>query len=741
VKLLADDELESRTYQEVIAASASNRNTLVVLPTGLGKTVIGAMVAAMKGEDGKVLFLAPTKPLAQQHRRTFNNLLTVPEVDLTLLTGDVRPDERTELWTDKRFFFATPQVVENDLIDGKVPVEELSLIIFDEAHRATGGYSYNFISEQTPQVQKLALTASPGGSREKIEEVADNLEIDNFELRTEDDPDVEPYVQDRDLEWRRVELDGRFQKAKKKLGAARRDFLEQLKDLGHLNSVSNVYKTDLLKIRSRISSELSSSDDPELYEAISLVATAIKVSQAQERLETQGVTQCYRYTQKLKKDDSKAAARAQQNEDFQEAKSLVEYLKKEGEEHPKLEELRGILGHMDKNEKGIVFTEYRDSVDTITSALQDEGLSPVKFIGQSGDDGMTQKKQKEVLDAFEEDHYDVLVSTSIGEEGLDIPAVDHVVFYEPVASEIRDIQRAGRTGRQESGNVVVLMAEGTRDEGNYWSAKRKKEKMKETIKDLKREHGDAPEKTLDSFGDDDQTSLADVPSTTDDLEASEEKTETSEEAESAVVVADDRENDVNRELARLDIEVDRQRLETADFVVSDRVAVERKEAADFADSVIDGRLFDQLSELSEYERAVVLLEGEDLYGHRDISSEAIRGALVSAVVDYGVSVLRSDGVGDTARTLRRTAEREQGDEDRSVDVRSVDGSKDPQEQLLFVAAGLPGVNTKLAERLMEEFETLERLFSANEADLKGVEGIGEGKAEKIRTVVSRKYEK
>jgi ERCC4-like helicases len=740
VKLLADEELESRTYQEVIAASASNLNTLVVLPTGLGKTVIGAMVAAMKGEDGKVLFLAPTKPLAQQHRRTFNNLLTVPEVDLTLLTGDVRPDERTDLWTQKRFFFATPQVVENDIIDGKVPVEELSLVIFDEAHRATGSYSYNFISEQTPQVQKLALTASPGGSREKIEEVADNLEIDNFELRTEDDPDVEPYVQDRELEWRRVELDGRFQEAKKKLGAARRDFLKQLKELGQLNSVSNVYKTDLLKIRSRISSELSSSDDPELYEAISLVATAIKVSQAQERLETQGVTQCYRYTRKLKQDDSKAAARAQQNEDFQEAKSLVEYLKKEGEEHPKLEELRGILGDMEKDEKAIVFTEYRDSVDTITSALQDEGLSPVKFIGQSGDDGMTQKKQKEVLDAFEEDHYDVLVSTSIGEEGLDIPAVDHVVFYEPVASEIRDIQRAGRTGRQESGNVVVLMAEGTRDEGNYWSAKRKKEKMKETIKNLKREHGDAPEKTLDSFGDDDQTSLADVPSTTDDLETSE-QTEGSASAEGAVVVADDRENDVNRELARLDIEVDRQRLETADFVVSDRVAVERKEAADFADSVIDGRLFDQLSELSEYQRAVVILEGENLYGHRGISSEAIRGALVSAVVDYGVSVLRSSGVEDTARTLRRTAEREQKEEDRDVEVRSVDGSRNAQEQLLFVAAGLPGVNTKLAERLMEQFGTLEHLFSADKTELKEIEGIGEGKAEKIRTVVSRKYTK
>ncbi len=740
MKLLADEELESRTYQEVIAASASNLNTLVVLPTGLGKTVIGAMVAAMKGEDGKVLFLAPTKPLAQQHRRTFNNLLTVPEVDLTLLTGDVRPDERTDLWTQKRFFFATPQVVENDIIDGKVPVEELSLVIFDEAHRATGSYSYNFISEQTPQVQKLALTASPGGSREKIEEVADNLEIDNFELRTEDDPDVEPYVQDRELEWRRVELDGRFQEAKKKLGAARRDFLKQLKELGQLNSVSNVYKTDLLKIRSRISSELSSSDDPELYEAISLVATAIKVSQAQERLETQGVTQCYRYTRKLKQDDSKAAARAQQNEDFQEAKSLVEYLKKEGEEHPKLEELRGILGDMEKDEKAIVFTEYRDSVDTITSALQDEGLSPVKFIGQSGDDGMTQKKQKEVLDAFEEDHYDVLVSTSIGEEGLDIPAVDHVVFYEPVASEIRDIQRAGRTGRQESGNVVVLMAEGTRDEGNYWSAKRKKEKMKETIKNLKREHGDAPEKTLDSFGDDDQTSLADVPSTTDDLETSE-QTEGSASAEGAVVVADDRENDVNRELARLDIEVDRQRLETADFVVSDRVAVERKEAADFADSVIDGRLFDQLSELSEYQRAVVILEGENLYGHRGISSEAIRGALVSAVVDYGVSVLRSSGVEDTARTLRRTAEREQKEEDRDVEVRSVDGSRNAQEQLLFVAAGLPGVNTKLAERLMEQFGTLEHLFSADKTELKEIEGIGEGKAEKIRTVVSRKYTK
>lgn len=713
-QLLKTEEIESRAYQEVIAASAVKQNTLVVLPTGLGKTVIAAMVAARKAEKGKVLFLAPTKPLAEQHRRTFSEFLEVPEADMKVMTGDTRPDERYRLWEEKKFFFATPQVVENDLISAEVPVEDFSLVIFDEAHRATGEYSYNFISEKM-SCHKLALTASPGGSKEKIEKVADNLDIHNYEVRTEDDPDVEPYIQEKEVNWIRVSLEDRFEKAKEHMEKAYREQLDQLKKAGQLSSTSNVHKGELLKLRGQISSKLSSSDDPKLYKAISSVASALKISQAMELMETQGVTQCYRYMKKLETDDSKAAKRVLKNKDFQRGKSLVEYLKKKGEEHPKVDKLREILGDMDDDEKAIVFTEYRDSTEKIAEELNTEGLNAVKFVGQQGEKGMTQNRQGDILEAFEEGKFNVIVSTSIGEEGLDIPAVDYVVFYEPVPSEIRDIQRAGRTGRQESGKIYVLIAENTRDEGHYWSAHHKKKEMNKVLDELKDESREDQQRTLDGFSQSD------------------------EEDEEIVIIADDRETSISKELSRLNVKVRQKRLDVADFLVSQRTAVERKKASDFIDSIVDNRLFSQLTDLHQFEKPVLIIEGKDLYSHRDMHPNAIRGALASVTIDHEMPIIWSEDKEDTAEILKSLAKREQEEKDEEVAIRGTRTGKTEKDLQKFVVAGLPEVNTKIAERLLEEFGSIEAVFGASETDLKNVRGIGEKKAGKIKALIQKEY--
>lgn len=714
-QLLKTDSLESRTYQEVIAASARDSNTLVVLPTGLGKTVIAAMVASQKLDEGKVLFLAPTRPLVEQHLQTFKNLLELEEDEMTVLTGDTRPEKRYELWQDKKAFFATPQVVENDLIADEVPREEFELVIFDEAHRATGDYSYVFISEKFAS-QKLALTASPGGDKQKIMDVADNLDIENFEVRTEDDPDVEPYIQDKQVNWTRVSLDDRFEEAKSSMEKAKRTQLEKLKSMGIIDSASNVYKKDLLKLRGKLSSRLSTEDDPKLYSAVSRVATALKISQAIELLETQGVSQAYDYINGLKRDDSKAASRALSDEDFQSAKSMVEYLRKQGDEHPKLDKLREILDTMEDDEKAMVFTEYRASAEKISEELNGAGHNAVMFIGQQGDKGMTQKKQLEVLEAFDQGKYDVLVSTSIGEEGLDIPAVDYVVYYEPVASGIRDIQRSGRTGRQESGEVYVLIAEDTRDEGNYWSSHHKKNRMNEVLQELKeegRELEEEKQRTLDGFGDG-ETGL--------------------------VIYADDRENSVAKKLSKMEVTVRKKRLEVADFLVSDRTAVERKRADDFVDSMLDQRVFKQLEELQQFERPVLLIEGDDLYQHRDVHPNAIRGALSSISIEYQVPIIWSSGEDETAELLKSMAKREQEENERELAIRGETAPKARKEMKEFVVAGLPDVNTKIAERLLEEFGSIEKVFTASKTDLMNVKGIGEKTADKIRDLVVEDYD-
>ncbi len=716
MELLKIDEIESRTYQEVIAASSIQENTLVVLPTGLGKTVIAAMVAARKLETGKVLFLAPTKPLVEQHLRSFKNFIDIDEDEMTVLTGKTRPDQRYKLWKDKKVFFATPQVVENDLIAGKVPVEEFSLVIFDEAHRATGEYSYVFISEKM-KTHKLALTASPGGSKEKILNVGDKLDIENFEVRTEDDPDVEPYIEDRDIDWINVSLDNRFETAKESFEKSYRQQLQQLKKLGQLNSTSNIHKGDLLKLQGKIGSKLSNNKEPKLYKAISVVATALKISQALELLETQGVSQCYNYILRLEKDDSKAAKRALSNEDFQKGKSMVEFLKKKGEEHPKLDKLRELIGDMEDDEKALIFTEYRDSTEKIAEELNTEGLNAVKFIGQQGEAGMSQKKQAEVLHAFEQGKYNAVVSTSIGEEGLDIPAVDYVVFYEPVPSGIRDIQRSGRTGRQESGKVYVLIAENTRDEGHYWSAHHKKKRMNKVLNELKNEEIERnKQKTLEGYAN-----------------------EESESEDKVEVIADDRENSISKKLSKMDLVVNKERLEVSDFIVSEDTAVERKSDSDFVDSLIDQRLFEQIQELKQFDNPIIIIEGDDLYSHRKIHPNAIRGALASVTADYNIPIIWTDDEKETAEMLRVLAEREQQEKDKDVAIRGNTYSKSDKELQEFVAAGLPDVNTKLAERLLKEFSTLESVFTASEEELKDVEGIGDKKAEKILSLLKKDY--
>ena len=723
--MLKTEQIESRTYQEVIAASSRDQNTLVVLPTGLGKTIIAVMVASQKLADGKTLFLAPTKPLVQQHEREFKKFLEIDDEQLQVMTGDTRPDKREKLWKEKQAFFATPQIVENDLISGKIPVEEFSLVIFDEAHRATGEYAYNFISEKM-HCQKLALTASPGGDKEKIMEVADNLDINNFEIRTEDDPDVEPYIEDKEVDWKRVSLDNRFQTANKKMEDSKRTQLKELEKLNQISSVNNVQKTDLLKLRGKLSSKLSSTDDPKMYSAISHVATALKISQAIELLQTQGVSQAHDYIRGLKNDDSKAAGRVLEDEDFQKAKSLVEYLKKKGEEHPKIDKTREILKDLSGDEKAIVFTEYRATADRIIEELEEEGLKPAKFIGQQGDDGMSQKEQIDTLGEFDEGEYNVLVSTSIGEEGLDIPAVDKVLFYEPVPSAVRDIQRAGRTGRQEEGEVVVLIAEDTRDEGYYWSAHHKKKNMEKTLKELK--NSDEIQERQDDLN---QRKLGNY---------SEENEEEDDDGDVIEVVADDRENSIAKELSRSDIRVEKKRLDVADFVVSDRTGVERKEAADFVDSIIDNRLFDQLQEIQQFDNPVIIIEGKKLYHHRDISPEAIRGALSSIALDYGTPIIWTQDEDDTAETLISLAKREQQQKDRDVQVRGTKSGMTPEETMEFIVSGMPDVNTKIAERLLEEFGSVREIFTASPSELEEIEGIGEKTADKIVDYATRKYE-
>ncbi len=490
--------IERRLYQELILATAVKGNTLVVLPTGLGKTAIAIMLSALRIEkyNGRVIFLAPTKPLCMQHCSTFQKSLLFSAKEFSVITGEISPEKR-RIRYGSRFIFTTPQTLLNDLLSNKTTLSDVCLIIFDEAHRATGRYPYVMLAKLYMQSAKnpliLALTASPGDSSEKIEEIKKNLFIKYIEARDEKSFDVGPYIKRKKIKWVRITLPQEFKEVKRWLEDILREHLRTVKSLGAIESANlkEITKKDLLDLQKNITKEIATNNANRVtYSAMVHVTACLKIYHALELLETQGVSALCKYLERLEKQKSKAVKMLVEDVKFRSTMIKARYLSKKME-HPKLEKLKEIVESYLKRDKGskiIIFCQYRDSIDRIIGELKKiENAKPVRFVGQATRNdsrGMKQKEQLEIINKFREGIYNILVASSVAEEGLDIPEVNLVIFYEPVPSAIRSIQRKGRTGRIASGDIIILVTKETRDEAYYWSAYYKERRMKEILSQI-----------------------------------------------------------------------------------------------------------------------------------------------------------------------------------------------------------------------------------------------------------------
>ena len=496
-ELVRRGAVEDRTYQVNIARACLERSTLVVLPTGMGKTVVAAMVVAetLRRRGGKILFLAPTKPLVEQHAASLRDVLIVERI--SLFTGEATsPEERDLLWRENKIVVSTPQVIRNDLRSGRFTLDDVSLVVFDEAHRAVGDYAYVDVSatyKDVPGRLVLGMTASPGSSAEKILEVCGNLGITAVEIRTEYDSDVVPYVHDMQFQRIPVEAPEVAKEIRALLTTVYEDQVSRLKEAGFLQGKPKPRLKDLLAVGDEARRQLDGgSKDGRLYGVVTAQAIAMKTNHAIELAETQGLGALRSYFERMEADaKSRADTQFLKHEKVVAARKLAQ---ETDVEHPKVHKTLWIVRDelMRKPDaKVIVFTHYRDTADRMTAELaRVPGVRPMRFVGQSsrGDDiGLTQKEQVEILDRFRAGEVNVIVATSIGEEGLDIPQVDLVVFYEPVPSEIRTIQRRGRTGRSAAGRVVMLVTKDTRDEAYFYSARRKERKMHQELDRLRRE--------------------------------------------------------------------------------------------------------------------------------------------------------------------------------------------------------------------------------------------------------------
>ncbi|MGP8336791.1 MAG: DEAD/DEAH box helicase [Methanosarcinaceae archaeon] len=747
--LVRPDTVEQRLYQLNLAGTALSASSLVVLPTGLGKTIIALLVIVSRLEKigGKVLILSPTKPLVEQHASFLKNALLLPEEEILTFTGTLPPVKRAEMWENGKVIVSTPQVIENDLLTKRIKLNDVSHITFDEAHRAVGNYAYTYIAEkyfeQADNPLILGITASPGSQNEKIAEVCEALHVRSVAVKTETDSDVAPYVHEIEIEWKRVDLPDELEKLKDLLENVLDDRFTKLSKLGFsMQYHKNASKRDLLALQKQLQSRLRGNPNPAIYGALSILAEILKVNHAVEVIETQGVEALSKYMERLENEAySKSGSKASKRlaEDLY-IKQLTHRLKECEIEHPKLDKVREIVREEFENNpdsRVIVFTNYRDTAKMVTNALSGiENVLPVRFVGQASkykDKGLNQKQQVEIIENFKSGVYNTLVATSVAEEGLDIPATNLVLFYEPVPSEIRSIQRKGRTGRKHKGRVVVLITKGTRDEAYYWSSNYKERRMQSNMQQLQE---DMP---VQKAVNEDHIKIGDH-----EKENQKNLFEFDTESGSLTVIVDQREmrSTVARTLDSLGVNVVFKTLEIGDYVLSDRLAVERKTVDDFTSSLIDARrnIFTQVSNLARtYDKPVLIIEGEDLFTARQINPNAIHGTLASLSIDFGVSLFYTRDSEDTAALLKVIAKREQIDEKREVSAHGKKSSLLLSEQQEYVVSSISEIGPKAARSLLKHFGSVEAVMKADYGELLNVKNIGPKTAARICEVVESEY--
>ena len=487
------DTVEERKYQMALAKDCLSANTLVVLPTGLGKTIIALYITAVVLQRGKkVLVMAPTKPLVDQHASVFLSLLA--DTKIGVATGLMNAKTRKRIVDENDLIVSTPQCIANDLENGMYGMGDFGLVIYDEAHRGTGNYAYVTVAGHcTRENRSVGLTASPGSDINKVEEVCRNLRFARIDVRTENDPDVAPYIHDTYIKRIEVNMPKELLDIVGILkGLLDRYFIE-LSDLRLTKENWPPSTTHMLMIGESLQKRLRRGErSPVLYRGLTVQSICIKILHAINLAETQGMSSLRSYMTKLNDD----ALAPKGNKGGKELAARTEYLDAwnwvscSKIEHPKVSKLMSLVSQIlnsDSSSKVMVFTQYRDTCDILVEKLSSiEGASVGKLIGQSNG-GLRQKEQIGILEEFRNGTRNVIVATSVGEEGLDVASTNAVIFYEPVPSEIRTIQRRGRTGRKNDGEVFVLIAKGTMDEVFENSSKKKEDQMRSRLEKLNRE--------------------------------------------------------------------------------------------------------------------------------------------------------------------------------------------------------------------------------------------------------------
>ncbi|MGC9780181.1 MAG: DEAD/DEAH box helicase family protein [Candidatus Heimdallarchaeota archaeon] len=777
--------IEPRLFQQTILNTCISKNTLVVLPTGTGKTIISILHIAYlfqkeqfkKGEY--VLVMAPTKPLINQHVKSFKSFLKIPENQIVELSGAISPQKRKQIIENALIIIATPQTIRNDIIHNHIDPAKCRLVYFDEAHRARGDYDYvpiaDIIHQMNPSARIIALTASPGTKKEAILEICKNLFVEAIESRPKEDPEVNRYVHNTEIERIEIPLPMEFEailSVVNLLGNREVEFL-QSKNITD-KKFQYLYKGETLRIKKQLSKNFRAN-----YLEIMACNRLIYIQILKETIESQGIPSAHIIVTNWREKNSKSIKGLFNLIEFREMVENIESLYKQGVIHPKLLHLIDILDKVDLiNSRVLIFCNLRATCYAISEALEERGIDARPFVGQSkgSSGGLSQKKQIAILDAFRKDEFPVIVSTSVLEEGLDVEECNLVIFYDGTASAIRKIQRSGRTGRKKEGKVFVLTTHHTFDTAAHFISNARERHMNKLLQDitwLREELGKEPVEDTRAFAPInnegnaesekitiesdketekhpyseklqsfrlalDELKRQEKPQQNEKLHQKEEEKESrSEDSIKIIVDSRERNSKILFYLKKEGIDLDFKQLECGDYVLSDRVAVEYKKGDDLLSSIIDGRLFEQLGLLTNaYQIPILLLEGFPSGG---IHPEAIAGALSSFMIDFGVSIIQTQNSEETATILKRIAMREQKSKRRKPMIRKAMKLSNPNASAIQVISSYPGINRTLASRLLESLGSVRNVINASENDLKVIDGLGPKKSQKFVKLSNQEY--
>ncbi len=508
---LISETVQARAYQLQAVDDAMAGSMLLILPTAAGKTAVAwlSIVERLERTGGWALVIAPTVALSNQHlENAIPVLFNAEELNPITLSGQQTASKRPELWSSSRLVFATPQVVRNDVRKGVLSLSDCSILVVDEAHHCTGEHAMAEVAEmyisQSANPLILATTASPGSRREQVQEICRRLEIQKIHMRTKEDPMVAEFLSELDVEEVGVEVPEEIRELAEPFRIWQEGIVDRERRSGRYVMPGAINQAGLSNAMERAQAAIGRGDASG-FRSSSQIATAMRLHHLINHLLCQGIAASRHFISRMEEEEEKSKSSRDFLRDGR-VRKLSATLKGMVEVHSKVSAVRRLVRERirrDDASRIIVFANYRDTVEALEGALSDlDGVRAIQFIGQSrrsGSGGLTAKQQISRLSEFREGGANVLVATSVGEEGLDIPSADLVIFYEPVSSEIRTIQRRGRTGRRRQGEVAVLVAEGTRDERAKDSAKRKEEFMHKAARRVSRELPGSPHKDLSNL--------------------------------------------------------------------------------------------------------------------------------------------------------------------------------------------------------------------------------------------------